>query len=87
MIKYGDIDVNKVRLYLMLYNDLDESVCKKFWSERINLPLTQFNKIQYITGKHPTKRLAYGICNINICNRRLKEKMNTWINIWFDNLA
>ncbi len=87
LLKFGNIDKNKIRLYLMLYNDLDESSCKKFWTKNVSLPLTQFHKTQYIKGRHPTKRLAYGICNINICSRELKEKITSWINIWFEKLT
>lgn len=85
---YGNVDFSKVRLYMMLYQDLNEDICKKFWEENIDLPLTKFNKTQYIKGKdHPTKRLSYGICNINICSRELKEKIHTWIDLWFDKIV
>ena len=87
LLKFGNIDKDKIRLYLILYNDLDELSCKKFWTKNVNLPLTQFYKTQYIKGKHPTKRLANGICNIIICSRELKEKITAWINIWFEKLT
>jgi hypothetical protein len=87
LLKFGNIDKNKIRLYLMLYNDLEEPSCKRFWTKNVGLPLTRFHKTQYIGGRHPTKRLAYGICNINICNRELKEKITSWISLWFKELT
>ena len=72
------IPKERIRIGLVLYPDLSEKICKRFWSSAIKIPESQFYKVQVIKGKHPTKRLSNGICNIGICSRELKEKISVW---------
>jgi hypothetical protein len=72
-----------IRTHLTIYPDLSENKCKKYWSNKINLPINQFNKTQVIYGKHPTRRLEYGICSIRVpksCG--FKEKIFVWIDLF-----
>lgn len=71
----------KTRMYLVLYPDLNEKKCKSFWSLKVGLPENKFFKSSFIKGKHPTKRLSFGIGTITITSRAYKEKMLTWINL------
>jgi|SRR3989344_556141 len=73
---------NNIRIALILYPDLDDKICQKFWSEYLKIPLIQFYKTQFIQGKHPTKRLEKGICMVKIGGVGLKEKIITWINLF-----
>ncbi len=71
-----------LRVTMILYPDLYEEECKKYWSTSIKVPREQFYKTQYIKGRsHPTKRLAHGICMIMCGGRQLKEKMFVWIDL------
>ncbi|MCD6429525.1 hypothetical protein J7L09_02430 [bacterium] len=72
----------KIKLALILYPDLLEEECKRFWSQKCKIPLDQFHKTQFIQGKHPTKKLPYGICNVVVSSRGLKEKIFTWIDLF-----
>lgn len=72
----------RIKVWLLLYPDLIDSVQKNFWSKATGVPLTQFNKSIYITGKHPTKRLSYGVCNVTVSSRQLKEKIVKWIELY-----
>jgi AcrR family transcriptional regulator len=72
----------KIKIELTLYPDLNEEVCKKFWHKASGIPIAQFRKAKFIKGKHPTKRLSYGICNINFNSRELKEKIFTWLKLY-----
>ncbi len=76
------IPKEKLRLYIILYPDLDEKKCKTFWSKISGIPKNQFIKTQYIKGKHPTKRLSYGIGMIHVGSRQLKEKIYVWLNLY-----
>ncbi|RLG12026.1 hypothetical protein DRN69_07125 [Candidatus Pacearchaeota archaeon] len=76
------VTIEKIRLQMILYPDLNEGVCKKFWSEAAVIPESQFYKTQFIQGKHPTRRLTYGICIIRTGGRQLKEKIYTWIKLY-----
>jgi hypothetical protein len=76
-----------IKAQMILYPDLDEGRCLSFWSEVINVPATQFYKTQYIQGRHPTKRLSHGICMIRFADRRLKEKIAIWIDLFQQNYS
>ncbi|KKS25154.1 MAG: hypothetical protein UW43_C0008G0026 [Candidatus Yanofskybacteria bacterium GW2011_GWA1_44_21] len=68
----------KIRANLLLYPDLIDEMQKKFWSKSIGITLDKFNKSVYIKGRHPTRRLSYGVCNIFVMSRELKEKIIRW---------
>ena len=68
-----------IRIGLLIYPDLNENICKNFWSKYTSVPVNQFHKIQVIKGRHPTKRLEYGICIVRVGGGGLKEKIRTWI--------
>jgi hypothetical protein len=71
----------KIKAYLILYSDLVEQKCVKFWSKKIGLKQIYFTRSQYIQGHHPTKRLNYGICTLVITNRAYKEKIIIWLEL------
>jgi len=72
----------KIRLGLILYPDLDDASCKRFWSRVANLPKENFMKSQYIKGHHPTKRLSRGICMVVVSSRQKKIKVLEWIDLF-----
>lgn len=76
------VTIEKIRPQMILYPDLNEKICKKFWSEAAVIPESQFYKTQFIQGRHPTRRLTYGICVIRTGGRQLKEKIYTWIKLY-----
>lgn len=71
----------KLRAYLILYPDLNDETCLKYWSKKVSIPLDKFFKSQYILGKHPTKRLLNGVCTVTITSRANKEIILSWINL------
>lgn len=75
------IPEEKIKIQLILYPDLNDDTCKKFWSEKTKIKIAQFIKSSYIQGKHPTKRLTYGIGIVYFTNRGFKEKLFVWINL------
>ncbi|OGM98320.1 MAG: hypothetical protein A2915_04390 [Candidatus Yanofskybacteria bacterium RIFCSPLOWO2_01_FULL_41_34] len=76
----------KIKIWLLLYPDLIDSVQKNFWSKATGIPLTQFNKSIYIKGRRSTRRLSYGVCNVTVSSRQLKEKIVKWIELFQLNL-
>ncbi len=73
---------NKIKINLILYPDLNEEKCKNFWSRCSGIPKNKFYKTQFIKGRHPTRRLSYGICNVCVSSRALKEKIFTWLKLY-----
>lgn len=83
--KYCQLSKEKIRLDLILYPDLNDQRCKEYWSQETKIPLSQFNKTQFITGKQgkrPTKRLMYGIGMLHGGGCELKEKVIQWIALY-----
>lgn len=81
LIKVLNIAPEKIHARLLLYPDLVDSVQKNFWSRATGLSVDQFKKSIYIKGRHPTKRLSYGVCTIIIQSRALKERMLKWLEL------
>lgn len=72
----------KIFLKLTLYPDLNEKKSKRLWARMLNIPLKQFKNSAFIVGKHPEKRLSYGVCTIEVHSRNLKEKILMWIELY-----
>jgi len=66
---------DKINIWLLLYPDLADDMQKSFWSRATGVPSSQFKKSVYIVGRHPTKRLSYGVCNIYVQSRDIEEKI------------
>ncbi len=80
--KICKVPKEKIKIQLTLYPDLMDDRCRIFWSRAINVPIDQFIKTQYIKGRHPTKRLKYGICLMYVSSRELKEKIFVWLKLY-----
>lgn len=76
------IPIEKIKSWILLYYDLNEKKCLEFWSNATGLKLSQFTKPTYIQGRHPTKRLSYGVCQVTSSNRLIKEKITEWIDLF-----
>ncbi len=70
-----------IKFNLLLYPDLADVPMRRLWSSATGIPLTQFRKSVYIQGRHPTRRLSYGVGNIRIGGRKYKEKLLEWIKL------
>lgn len=77
-----NVPEHRIKIWLLLYPDLVENVQKNFWSRAIGIPLNQFNKSVYITGRHPIKRLSYGVCNVTVSSGQLKDKVIKWLELY-----
>lgn len=84
LTKALNISPDKITAWLLLYPDLVDSVQKNFWGKTTGLSPSQFKKSIYIKGRHPTKRLSYGVCTVVVCSRALKERILKWIELYQD---
>jgi hypothetical protein len=71
----------KIRAYVLLYPDLDPVACKKFWIKNSGLSEENFNKSVVIKGRHKIRKVQYGVCNITVSSRYLKEKVLEWLRL------
>lgn len=74
--------LEKIRIWLLLYPDLDERKCKDYWSKMLGISQNQFIKSQYISGREKKKKVGYGVCSVQVYSRELKEKITEWINLY-----
>lgn len=79
--KYFSAITSKIRMYLILYPDLDEERCKKHWAKIVGVNLDRFYKSSYIHGKCTKRKLLFGVGNISIISRLHKETLHTWIQL------
>ena len=84
LITICNVNLTKIRIWLLLYPDHIERECKEYWSKELKVPTEQFVKPQFINGKEKTKRLNYGVCCVEVYSRELKEKIIEWINTYFE---
>lgn len=80
---------NKFKIYLNIHSGQDDNKIKKFWSDIIDLPVSQFGK-SYIkregTG-HRKKILYNGTIKIQICDSNLLYKILGWIDGIIEKMA
>lgn len=82
LTKIMKIPNEKIRLNLLLYPDLADMPLRKLWSTATGIPLSQFRNSIYIRGRHPIRRLSYGVGNIGVGGRKYKEKLLEWIKLY-----
>lgn len=75
------VDKSRIKAWVLLYPDLNEDICKKYWKENIGLRDANFTKSIIITGREKIKRVSNGVCYVGFSSRYLKEKMLVWIEL------
>ena len=73
------IPKDKIKVYLHLYNNMDITKEKEYWSKALKIPLSQFTK-PYIKNTSNIRinhkgAFGHGTCNIRIFNTLLAEKI------------
>lgn len=71
----------RVRAYVTIYPDLDAGKCIAYWSQVSGMNMANFNKCVTIKGRHKTRRLSYGMCNIGISSTYFKVKILEWLKL------
>lgn len=72
---------SRIRVSLLLYPDINDSICRSYWEKEIGLSNSNFTKSTVIQRRHQNRRLKYGVCTLNFSSRYLKEKMLIWIKL------
>lgn len=72
----------KIYASLILYPDLIDRVQKNLWSKLTRIPLSQFKNSVVIKGRRATRRSSYGVCQVCVNSRQLKEKIMKWIELY-----
>ncbi len=72
-----EVPVEKIRLAVFIYKDLDDETCRKFWSK--NTGINSFHKTIVLPSRHKTRKLGHGVCTVVLTNSYLKRKLQVWI--------
>lgn len=80
-VRYLKIEQCAIKCCLILYPDLNESLCKEMWSNLLGINRQNFHKTQIIQGKEKIKRLQYGIGMSIITSTVLKKKVLKWLSL------
>lgn len=75
------VEKEAVRFWMLLYPDLSEKVCERYWSKALKLSPVQFHKTQVIAGRSKKRTLHYGVGNTIIGSTVLKHKLNRWVEL------
>ncbi|MBL7084519.1 MAG: hypothetical protein ISS43_00215 [Candidatus Omnitrophica bacterium] len=70
-----------LRVALFIYQDIDESDVKLFWSNRLKIPLNQFIKTQMLPSRSvlTKSKLPYGVCCVYLSGKDYCYTMQVWI--------
>ncbi|MBI2611853.1 hypothetical protein HYW54_03860 [Candidatus Gottesmanbacteria bacterium] len=60
-----EIDNNRLRVSIRIYEDLNKNECLTYWSDIVGIPKEQFVNVNIIAGKKKGK-LKYGMCRVRI---------------------
>lgn len=75
------IPEEKIKAHVLVYPDLNEENCRKYWARESSIKLSHFTKSTTILGRHKTRRMRYGVCMIGISSTYLKVKMLEWLKL------
>ncbi len=70
---------SKIKMSLVLYPDLKDLQSRRYWSEKVGIPLDRFMKSQYIQGRSTKRTLPHGTAQIYVCSAAYKHQLLEWI--------
>jgi hypothetical protein len=75
------IPENKIKAHVLIYPDLKDEDCRKYWAHESGIDLSCFTKSTTIVGRHKTRRIKYGVCMVGISSTYFKVKMLEWLKL------
>lgn len=76
LIEVFEVPREKMRLRLTLYTNMDISVEKQFWRNLLDIPFSQFRKIQIKEGKSISNAgFSHGTCELVVTDTKLKTRI------------
>lgn len=81
LIEICGADKGKIKSWLLLYPDLSEEYCKRYWIAAAGLDSANFTKSIIIKGRHKTRKVAFGVCYTGISSKATKLRVLTWLRL------
>jgi transposase len=79
--QFLSVEKHAIHFWLLLYPDLEEVKCMKYWSKKTGISVAQFYKSQVIEGRSKKRTLHFGVGNTIIGSTLLKKKLDLWISL------
>lgn len=89
LVDYAKIEIKNLRGRIWIHEELDENKAKKYWSEILDIPKSQFIR-SYISkrknsGRKITKNLHnFGVCAIVFYDTSAHRRIMSWISALFN---
>lgn len=83
--KYFEIDEGKLRGRLYVWRDINESDAKKYWSNLLKIPVSQFTK-SYISKsviRIRKRRHNFGVCRVSYGSKKIMSEIKREIEYKF----
>ena len=75
LTEYYHVERNDIKLRLHIWQELDESAAKIYWSDQLKIPILNFTK-SYIKPKGGRKKIhIYGVCRASIQSKEIHTKI------------
>ncbi len=75
------IPMGKIKGHVLYYPDLQENICRSYWSKTSGIPIENFTKSTLIKGRHQVRRLTWGVCIVTVSSFYFKQKVLEWIKL------
>ena len=74
---------DKLRIGLFIYEDIDQNIAVKFWSDKLKIPKQQFIKIQKLKSRSrlTKNKIRFGICSLYFSSTKFSIKIHEWIRL------
>lgn len=79
--EYLGVSSEEIRCWLLLYDDLNEEACVRYWCSHTKLKPTQFYRSQHISQRAKNAALQHGTGNTIIGSTVLKKKLLCWLEL------
>ncbi len=78
------VEEGKLRIALFIYKDINIKYAMEFWSELLQVPQSQFIKVQVLESraKLTKTKSKYGICSLYFSNTEFHIKILEWIRLF-----
>lgn len=77
------VDIDRVRVSIILHRGESPNAALRYWSEELLLPPSQFHKVtpSKVSGGKRARHLIHGTANVRLSAFRVKRKLNRWMEL------
>ncbi|EKD87203.1 MAG: hypothetical protein ACD_37C00012G0003 [uncultured bacterium] len=75
------IPSDKIKAALFIYSDINEESALTYWSNTLEIPLSNFIKTQKLSSRstYTKRKVKYGMCNVYFSSIEMSIKITEWL--------